>query len=227
MNSGEESTASSPSTTSTSTSPPPNIRRGSFLSSLLGRSLSIPYDSNDTISSVTGERECEIASNNDNADGKQAALRKLRSKSLSSSDEDSNPAGNDNTSKPEYRPRTLSSVLLGTKKLSMDDGKVLLSQVDGAGGDITGGDKMETNDDVFPQNSPLSNSASSDAPREISQTDHLNRKLLGSFLERINSMATSFIDPSGNGQTLGQVYTNDVMMDRIIRRVESDSNENP
>jgi len=63
-------------------------------------------------------------------------------------------------------------------------------------------------------------------PREASQTDHINKRLLTSFLTRINSMATNFIDPSGTGENVGQVYTDDVMMDRILRRVDSNPPDN-
>ena len=56
---------------------------------------------------------------------------------------------------------------------------------------------------------------------EITQNDHLNKKLLTAFLARINGVAEKIIDPSGKGETLGKVYTDDVMMDRILRRVDS------
>lgn len=214
MNGDEENIAS------TSSSGP---RRSSLLFSLIGRSLSVPAndDANAKEHQLNQEGASEPIFQTADRSAQDGNIKKLRSKSLSTGTADGN---SDSAELPDYRPRTLSSVLLGTKNLTMDDGKVVFSQ-DGNDDAPDNSKKME--DNVFaPNNLNSTDIIASSQPREISQTDHLNRKLLGSFLNRINSMASSFIDPSGTGQTLGQVYTDDVMMDRIIRRVESDSNEN-
>lgn len=68
------------------------------------------------------------------------------------------------------------------------------------------------------------NNSDNSQSRETTQTDHLNKKLLDSFLTRINSMASNIFDPTGTGDTSGQVYTDDVMMDRILRRIDSNPN---
>ena len=53
----------------------------------------------------------------------------------------------------------------------------------------------------------------------VSQNDHINSRLLGAFLSRINNVAASLVDPTGKGDT-GLVYTDDPVMDRILKRTE-------
>lgn len=59
--------------------------------------------------------------------------------------------------------------------------------------------------------------------RETSQTDHINKRLLESFLTRINNVAATFISGTDNPsvQSAPGVYTDDALMDHILRRVES------
>lgn len=56
----------------------------------------------------------------------------------------------------------------------------------------------------------------------VTQTDHLNKKLLTSFLHRINSVSSSIIDTTEqNGN--GEVFTHDdILMDTIIHRIQND-----
>ena len=59
--------------------------------------------------------------------------------------------------------------------------------------------------------------------RETSQTDHINKRLLESFLTRINNVAATFISGADNHsvQSAPGVFTDDALMDHILRRVES------
>ena len=84
----------------------------------------------------------------------------------------------------------------------------------------------EINNDVFASSTTENSNFQQASEREVSQTDHLNKRLLSSLLTRMNSFATNFIDPNGTGETVGQVYTDDVMMDRILRRVDSSPTSN-
>lgn len=84
----------------------------------------------------------------------------------------------------------------------------------------------EINNEVFSSQNENTNLEETSSQREISQNDHLNKRLLSSLLTRMNSFATNFIDPNGTGEAVGQVYTDDVMMDRILRRVDSNPPSN-
>ena len=64
--------------------------------------------------------------------------------------------------------------------------------------------------------------------REVSQTDHLNKWLLQSFLGRMNSNPTAGNQPvndteCANTETndYGTIYTDDLLIDQICRRLES------
>ena len=61
----------------------------------------------------------------------------------------------------------------------------------------------------------------SESSRGVTQTDHLNKRLLDSFLSRINSISSAIVDPTGENDGANEVYTDDLLMDRILHRVES------
>uniref|UniRef100_A0A7M5UML0 Uncharacterized protein n=1 Tax=Clytia hemisphaerica TaxID=252671 RepID=A0A7M5UML0_9CNID len=166
-------------------------RRGSFMASLLGRSLSLSddyYQIQDPSSEPKSETEIMQS--------------RIRSLSVGSDTIDGDTSDENGTSSNQTKRRsaTISSVLFG-------------------------GNQFGDNNDVFSSNEPPLPSDIPGPARETSQTDHINKRLLSSFLTRINSMATNIMDPNGTGDTVGQVYTDDVMMDRILRRVDSNSQQ--
>jgi len=79
--------------------------------------------------------------------------------------------------------------------------------------------KDETESEVIDQ----TNQDNSPVTRAVSQTDYLNRRLLDSFLSRINSMSSAIVDPTSEGNR--EVYTDDLLMDRILHRVENDADQ--
>ena len=164
----------------------PRPRRGSFMASLLGRSLSLSDDYYQ-IQDPSNEPQLET----------EIIPKRIRSLSVGSDTIDGDTADETGASnQTKRRSATISSVLFG-------------------------GNQFGDNNDVFSSNEPPLTSDIQGPARETSQNDHINKRLLSSFLTRINSMATNIMDPNGTGETVGQVYTDDVMMDRILRRVNS------
>ena len=169
-----------------------------FMASLLGRrSLSLSIDDDHPID-ILG---------NENSEEHTKEVERIRNRTRTLSLGAEAVDGEDETSpdqeKRRSRTMSISSLIFGDNNRSQKP--------------------SEINNDVFAssatENPNFQQATSSE--REISQTDHLNKRLLSSLLTRMNSFATNFIDPNGTGETVGQVYTDDVMMDRILRRVDS------
>ena len=146
--------------------------------------------------SIDDDRSIDLQDENEDDDLK---LRN-RTRTLSLGAENVDGDTGDETNQEKRRSRTLSSLIFGERSLIKPS---------------------ETNNDVFVSSTENSNFQETSSEREITQNDHLNKRLLNSLLTRMNSFATNFIDPNGTGEAVGQVYTDDVMMDRILRRVDS------
>lgn len=177
--------------------------RAGFMASLLGRrSLSLSIDDDHPIDLLGNENGNELKQE------VEGIRNRTRTLSLGAENVDGDTASDEtNPDKEKRQSRTLSisSLIFGDNNRNQKP--------------------SEINNDVFASSTTENSSfqETSIPEREISQTDHLNKRLLSSLLTRMNSFATNFIDPNGTGETVGQVYTDDVMMDRILRRVDSSS----
>jgi len=193
-------------------------RRGSsFLSSIFGRSISISestttdYPPEFVVGQTGGRQRGYSESSLEDFDDDIRSPDLLRQRSTTTTDGSAISAD-----RPRPRSLTLSAMLLGSRtpeSLSNPTSPITVTDPTHSLTD----QNNQTNDSGVSVSQ-----VNSTASRETSQTDHLNKKLLNSFLTRINSVAATIIDPSGSGEGIGQVYTDDVMMDRILRRVEGD-----
>jgi hypothetical protein len=179
-------------------------RRTSFIASLIGRSISMSDDYYQV-----PENKSELDNNIPSSENKMSTLQsRTRSLSLGSDHLDGNSESSDESAfvhrRSQHSATAMPSTLFGINNKELPSA-------------------AESSNDVFMASEKSSEIST---PRETSQTDHINKRLLTSFLTRINSMATNFIDPSGTGENVGQVYTDDVMMDRILRRVDSNPPDN-
>lgn len=153
-------------------------RRESFIASLLGRSLSLSDDHY-----LHGE---EPSSENPNP------VTRTRSRSLSVGDESTDDIDGIDVNSEKIksrRGRSATLSLLGEHSVTAENNKVFMSP---------------SSNNVVSNNESAASTEAYVSSREISQTDHLNKRLLSSFLTRINSMATNFMDPSGSGENTGR-----------------------
>ena len=177
--------------------------RAGFMASLLGRrSLSLSIDDDHPIDLLGNENGDEIKQE------VEGIRNRTRTLSLGGENVDGDTSDETTPDQERRRSRTMSisSLIFGDNNRSQKP--------------------SEINNDVFASSTTENSNFQQASEREVSQTDHLNKRLLSSLLTRMNSFATNFIDPNGTGETVGQVYTDDVMMDRILRRVDSSPTSN-
>ena len=209
------------------------LRRSSLISSIIGRTFSLSEDDsvNPEIttslskSRTRGFSESSLVGLRLEDDHKNEMMNNEITKSRATSLTESGDFRED--SQKQRHSFTLSTLLLGqrtkslfgnssfsvTSKRSETSTPEVAALAEDSGIFIKQSDSEASN----PEDAEKNNSST----HEITQNDHLNKKLLTAFLARINGVAEKIIDPSGKGETLGKVYTDDVMMDRILRRVDS------
>lgn len=209
------------------------LRRSSLISSIIGRTFSLSEDDSvnpETTTSLSKSRtrgfsESSLVGLRLEDDHKNEMMNNEITKSRATSLTESGDFRED--SQKQRHSFTLSTLLLGqrtkslfgnssfsvTSKRSETSTPEVAALAEDSGIFIKQSDSEASN----PEDAEKNNSST----HEITQNDHLNKKLLTAFLARINGVAEKIIDPSGKGETLGKVYTDDVMMDRILRRVDS------
>lgn len=209
------------------------LRRSSLISSIIGRTFSLSEDDSvnpETTTSLSKSRtrgfsESSLVGLRLEDDHKNEMMNNEITKSRATSLTESGDFRED--SQKQRHSFTLSTLLLGqrtkslfgnssfsvTSKRSETSTPEVAALAEDSGIFIKQSDSEASN----PEDAEKNNSST----HEITQNDHLNKKLLTTFLARINGVAEKIIDPSGKGETLGKVYTDDVMMDRILRRVDS------
>ena len=209
------------------------LRRSSLISSIIGRTFSLSEDdrvNSETTTSLSKSRtrgfsESSLVGLRLEDDHKNEMMNNEITKSRATSLTESGDFRED--SQKQRHSFTLSTLLLGqrtkslfgnssfsvTSKRSETSTPEVAALAEDSGIFIKQSDSEASN----PEDAEKNNSST----HEITQNDHLNKKLLTAFLARINGVAEKIIDPSGKGETLGKVYTDDVMMDRILRRVDS------
>lgn len=113
------------------------------------------------------------------------------------------------------RPRTFSSLLSGVQRRATSlifsdnvtrkyEENLMSSSLQNIGSECKKRDSL----DDFSNDNESSQNFGYPVNRDVSQIDHLNKRLLDSFLSRINSISP-------------EAYTDDLLMDRILHRVES------
>ena len=230
----EENTSMECSGSSSKTGGP--LRRSSLISSIIGRTFSLSEDDSVDLETRTslsktrtrGFSESSLEGLKLEDDNKNEMMNNEITKSRATTLTESGVFREDN---PKQRHSfTLSTLLLGQRTKSSLLGNSSFSVTSKVSETSTPQVAASAEDSgIFIKQSDSEASNPEDAEKnisrthEITQNDHLNKKLLTSFLARINGVAEKIIDPSGKGETLGKVYTDDVMMDRILRRVDSNS----
>ena len=210
------------------------LRKSSLISSIIGRTFSLSEDGSvnpETTTSLSKSRtrgfsESSLERLRLEDDNKNEMMNNEITKSRATSLTESGDFREDN--QKQRHSFTLSTLLLGQRTKSSLFGNSSFSVTSKRSETSTPEVAAIAEDSgIFIKQSDSEASNPEDAEKnissthEITQNDHLNKKLLTAFLARINGVAEKIIDPSGKGETLGKVYTDDVMMDRILRRVDS------
>lgn len=221
------------SSSSSKTGGPP--RRSSLISSIIGRTFSLSEGDSDNPETRTslsktrtrGFSESSLEGLKLEDDDKNEMINSEITKSRATALTENGVFREDN--QKQRHSFTLSTLLLGQRTKSSSLLGNSSFSVTSKGSETSTPEVAASAEDsgIFIKQSDSEASNPEDAEKnisrthEITQNDHLNKKLLTSFLARINGVAEKIIDPSGKGETLGKVYTDDVMMDRILRRVDS------